>query len=91
MFDPDNDSVYSVTLNLLDNVYAFKFFKGTGWLGGEWDRDPNRIVTVNSDNIINCVWGLYGFVDTKEKMLPFDVSVYPIPRLVRVFLLTRAG
>ncbi|MEI8046519.1 MAG: T9SS type A sorting domain-containing protein [Bacteroidota bacterium] len=79
MFDPDNDSIYSITLYLLDNVYAFKFFKGTGWIGGEWPGDPNRIVTINSDNIINCVWGLYGFVNTKEKMHPFGVSVYPNP------------
>ncbi len=79
MLDPDGDSVYSITMNLLDGVYAFKFFKGTGWGGGEWPGDPNRIATITCDNILNCMWGIYGFTNRKETDSPVVISLYPVP------------
>jgi len=79
MFDPDNDSIYSITLNLLEGVYEFKFFKGDSWAGGEWSGGPNRVVNINSDKSVNCIWGFMGFVDIKEQTTPVNFSVYPVP------------
>ena len=57
MFDTDGDGIFSITMNLPDGNYQFKFFKGEGWGGGEWIGDPNRSFNlVGSKNII-CKWG----------------------------------
>ncbi len=47
--DPNTDSIYSITMALGAGTYYFKFFKGTGWGGGEWPGDPNRGINVVND------------------------------------------
>lgn len=46
MTDPDGDGYYSISMLLEPGDYQFKFFKGNGWAGGEWDGEPNRVVTI---------------------------------------------
>lgn len=58
--DPDGDGKYSVTMNLPDGEYQFKFFIGTGWGGGEWPGDPNRSVKITGSKSIICEWGIQG-------------------------------
>ena len=58
--DPDGDGKYSVTMNLPDGEYQFKFFKGTGWGGGEWPGDPNRSVKITGSKSIICEWSIQG-------------------------------
>ncbi len=48
MTDPDGDSIYSLTMNLASAIYKFKFFKGTGWNGGE-GVSADRTLTVTGD------------------------------------------
>ena len=55
---PLSDSIYQIVM-ALDSVgtYQLKFFKGSGWAGGEWAGDPNRHHTINQDTIIFLQWG----------------------------------
>lgn len=56
MTDTDGDGIYSVVLDLSDGNYQFKFFKGTGWGGGEWPGDPNRSFSLEGSKTIVCTW-----------------------------------
>jgi hypothetical protein len=69
LLDADGDSIYSVTMDLLEGVYPFKFFKGTGWAGGEWDGDPNRKITVTGAGSATYKWG------KKPALVTFNLSV----------------
>ncbi len=77
--DPNNDSIYSVTLILAPGVYAYKFFKGAGWGGGEWAGDPNRGINVVNDTTANFLWGVLIPAGIGESPLANKVSVYPVP------------
>lgn len=57
MTDTDGDGIYSIVLDLSDGNYQFKFFKGTGWDGGEWLGDPNRSFSLEGSKTIVCTWG----------------------------------
>jgi hypothetical protein len=47
MTDANADGIYTITLvGAPTGDYAFKFFKGAGWDGGEWVGDPNRTITI---------------------------------------------
>jgi hypothetical protein len=77
--DPDNDSIYSITLSLPVGIYAYKFFKNAGWNGGEWPGDPNRGINVVNDTIANYLWGIFQPVGTGENHLASYVKVFPVP------------
>ena len=79
LFDPDGDSIYSITLDLAPKVYYYKFFKGNGWNGGEWAGDPNRGINVVNDTIANYLWGIFQPVGQAENRLEEHVSAYPVP------------
>ncbi len=55
--DADGDSIYSVTMDLLEGNYQYKFFKGAGWDGGEWGGDPNRKITITGPGEFLFKWG----------------------------------
>lgn len=78
MTDPNADSIYSIALDIADGTYHFKFFKGSGWNGGEWTGDPNRILTTKLFTPVTYIWGdkSSGIED-----IPFtqQVNVYPVP------------
>lgn len=58
MEDPENDSVYSLTMELVPGIYYYKYFKGNGWGGGEWAGNPNRQIYVDSSRTVYQVWGV---------------------------------
>lgn len=79
LFDLNLDSIYTTTLILAPGAYAFKFFKGTGWNGGEWTGDPNRGINVVNDSTANFLWGILIPIGIGENQLASMVSVYPVP------------
>jgi len=81
LFDEDADSVYTLALNLESGMnVAFKFFKGNGWTGGEWDGDPNRTAAIVNDTTVTVFWGVKpGTEGVGDHPLASKVSVYPVP------------
>jgi hypothetical protein len=77
--DPNNDSIYSITMSLPAGTYYYKFFKGSGWNGGEWTGDPNRGINVVNDTIANYLWGIFQPVGTGENSIAKGINVYPVP------------
>jgi hypothetical protein len=61
MTDPDSDKIYTKTLSLATPVgeITYKYFKGAGWSGGEWNGDPNRKATITQATTLNDVFGKY--------------------------------
>jgi hypothetical protein len=55
-------NIYTLTLNLEAGVYQYKYFRVIGnnpsWDNGEWQGDPNRIISVFRDRSVNDVWGV---------------------------------
>lgn len=58
--DLDGDKIYSIKMSLPAEIISFKFFKGSGWDGGEWAGDPNRSYSVNVGKTVNFKWGTLG-------------------------------
>jgi len=79
LLDANGDSIYSITLNLGAGTYAYKFFKGNGWAGGEWDGDPNRGINVVNDTIANYLWGILNPAGVAGNTIVNKVNVYPVP------------
>ena len=59
MTDNNNDSIYYCTMSLSTGSYQYKYFKNSGWEGGEWEGDPNRIVDVYDDLVTDNIWYPY--------------------------------
>ncbi len=58
---PDDVLVYSAEHEVLLGVLEYKYFSdafGTGWDGGEWEGEPNRVVPVLDDMELNDIWGI---------------------------------
>jgi hypothetical protein len=54
--------IYTATLDLPTGQHHYKYFSdayGQGWAGGEWQGDPNRVIEVNNDMVVNDIWGIY--------------------------------
>jgi hypothetical protein len=62
MFDTDGDGIYSATLNLPDGLTAFKFFKGTGWGGGDNAPGGDRTISIAGTMDITYKFGSDGLV-----------------------------
>ena len=57
----EGDLIYTTTLQLAAGQHQYKYFSdafGSGWAGGEWPGDPNRVIIVGSDMTINNTWGI---------------------------------
>jgi len=76
--DPDGDKTYSIALNIADGTYHFKFFKGSGWDGGEWAGEPNRELTTMLFTPVTYTWGS---LTSGIEIIPFkeQINAYPIP------------
>jgi hypothetical protein len=79
LLDADGDSIYSLTMSLSPKIYYYKFFKGTGWAGGEWGGDPNRGIHVVNDTIANHLWGIFQPVGQQENGLAEKLEIFPVP------------
>lgn len=62
MLDPDADGIYSIALNLPDGLIAFKFFKGTGWGGGDTAPGGDRTISIAGSMEITYKFGVDGLV-----------------------------
>jgi hypothetical protein len=76
----DDEFIYTITFELEAGDYEYKFFMNAGWEGGEWDGDPNRMVTVEGDIVVDNVFG--DETDQSLSAAPLqanDIRVYPNP------------
>ncbi len=48
---------YVLSFELEAGEYQYKYFRNQGWEDGEWGGDPNRVVNVGGDLIVNDVYG----------------------------------
>ncbi len=74
------DSIYSITLTLKNGDYSYKYFIVTdsvpSWDGGEWNGDPNRTITIDTNMVVNDTWALILGVPTVAAP---EFSIYPNP------------
>ncbi len=81
------DSIYSITLNLYNGEHQYKYFVVTdgvsGWDGGEWPGNPNRIVTIDTSTVINDIWGL--ILGIPSVVMP-EFSMYPNPVINNLYI-----
>ena len=72
--DPDNQLMTRVdesmtwtkTFYLEAGEYEYKYFLNDGWEGGEWGGDPNRVIFVAEDMVVNDLWGYPEYPDVIE-------------------------
>jgi hypothetical protein len=77
MYDPDSDETYTLQIALAPGSYEFKYFKNSGWFGGEWAGDPNRTFEIIDEDVERFdVWGVYVGM---EDAITVETSVYPNP------------
>ncbi len=53
----DDLLTYSLSFNLPEGNYEYKYFLNEGWEHGEWGGPPNREISINSNTVINDIWG----------------------------------
>ena len=87
MTDPDGDGIYSITLNLPNGSYAYKFFWGTGWTNGDPAPGGDRTYTVTGSANLKYVWGTDGVTGVKELAgTAFKVFPNPVKDLINLQL-----
>lgn len=69
LMDPEEagSAYYVVSFELEAGQYEYKYFRNAGWGDGEWGGDPNRVVNIVGDTLIN---DLYGDINPPEPELP---------------------
>jgi hypothetical protein len=85
--DANADSIYTTTI-IVDSIgtYEFKFFKGNGWDGGEWNGGANRSITIAGDSTLDFLWGSPAGIH--ENQLASQIQVYPNPFSANLFINT---
>ena len=79
MTDEDGDGIYSITLHLADGTYAFKFFKGAGWDGGDPASGGDRVLEISGDENVTYKWGMAGALSVPQNPLVNYIEMYPNP------------
>jgi hypothetical protein len=80
--------IYSVTITIDQGWHQYKYFlveNEPTWFMGEWSGDPNRLIYVDGDIVINNDWGSLGDPDPGPHEVVFNVSdpyYYPIGNAV---------
>ncbi|HPE17158.1 MAG TPA: choice-of-anchor J domain-containing protein [Tenuifilaceae bacterium] len=72
---------YTATVAVEPGEIQYKYFSdlvGTGWDGGEWVGDPDRVVTISEATTLNDVWGDKP-QDVDTETLNNATSIYPNP------------
>lgn len=76
----EDPMVYTITMELAEGTYDYKFFLNSGWDGGEWEGEENREVLVTADMTIVNVFG-----DPDNTTVPVTepeavgLTVFPVP------------
>lgn len=68
MFDLDGDGIYSITLALPEELFAFKFFWGTGWGNGDPAAGGDRVLVFSNPMDVLYKWGVDGLVPTSPQI-----------------------
>ncbi|MBS4059081.1 MAG: T9SS type A sorting domain-containing protein [Bacteroidetes bacterium] len=55
-----NSMIWTKTVTVSAGIHEYKYFVNDGWSGGEWQGDPNRIIDVFQNTILNDIWAIYG-------------------------------
>ncbi|MDY0103496.1 MAG: T9SS type A sorting domain-containing protein [Lentimicrobium sp.] len=79
MTDDDGDGIYTTTIFLPDGLYAFKFFKGTGWGAGDPAPGGDRVLQYAGNMNVSYKWGVDGALSVPENPLADKVQMYPNP------------
>lgn len=84
MLDTDGDGIYSITLQIGYGLIDFKFFKGTGWGGGDPVQEPgldpgNRNYIFSETTSISYKWGVQGLLSVPQNPLAEQIKMYPNP------------
>lgn len=86
MLDPDGDGIYTITLNLPDGAYEYKFFWGNAWEHGD-DGPGNRMVNVNGSSNLTYVWGVKGTTGAEvTEGISFKVFPNPVKDVINLQL-----
>jgi len=72
----DNIYIFTQTLQLPAGTYEYKYFDGPSFDDGEWPGDPNRVIEVTDDMVINDVFGVQTSVDDLTENV---VNLFPNP------------
>lgn len=76
LMEPESDgsAFFVLSFELEEGQYQYKYFRNEGWGDGEWGGNPNRIVNITGDTLINNV---YGDIDPPEPDPPlFTVTFF---------------
>jgi hypothetical protein len=76
LMEPESDgsAFFVLSFELEGGEYQYKYFRNQGWGDGEWGGNPNRIVNITGDTLINDV---YGDIDPPEPDPPlFTVTFF---------------
>ncbi|MBN2663868.1 MAG: T9SS type A sorting domain-containing protein [Bacteroidales bacterium] len=75
--DDDGDNIY--TLTRVDSIgdYAYKYFIGDGWGGGEWNGDPNRTYSVVDMDVVT--EDVFGEVPAAINTISAEFKIGPNP------------
>jgi len=80
--DVDGDGIYSGFTNLTMGFgeMQYKYYVNSGWLGGEWEGEPNRTLNIaDNDVVINPpdIFSQYQSINDKNYLT--EVVIYPNP------------
>lgn len=79
MLDEDGDGIYSITIFLPDGLYAFKFFKGAGWDGGDPAPGGDRVLNYAGTMDVTYKWNVQGALSVPQNPLVDKIKMYPNP------------
>lgn len=86
MLDPDGDGIYTITLNLPNGAYEYKFFWGNAWEHGD-DTPGNRVATFNGSANLTYVWGVKGTTGLIDReSVSFKVFPNPVKDVITLQL-----
>lgn len=85
MKDEDNDGIYTITLQLPEGTYPFKFAWGNGWDHG--DPIGDRTYTFARDTKVKFVWNVAGYTPVKE-LINALIKLFPNPVTAKLTIQT---
>ena len=72
----DNIFIFTQTLQLAAGTYEYKYFDGPSFEDGEWPGDPNRVIEVTDDMVVEDFFGVQTSVDDLTENV---VNLFPNP------------
>jgi hypothetical protein len=76
-----DDYIYTITLDVDEGEVQYKYFStviDTGWAGGEWPGDPNRMINVTGDMTVNDIFGVQTSV-VENELAEQGINLFPNP------------